>query len=284
MGRVRSGLLPVVVLSIAMVSLLSRPAAAGDEASVSGTLTANGTTVQLPYVYVYALDEGFYDPADPTWKILFVEHPVEERDVDETVWDSAYVELGVTRTAEFGEGEPTLQVYSQNIKLSADSGGNLSGGSYPAIEITTAGPDRFAGRVWHAEPQEFFDDVFQYDLTFDAPLSDPDAPIGDLLPAGGGDPGAAYAAWVAAIHSGDLEQIRRLVPPDMASELDSEEARDSLEFMAALTPTDITVLGGSSDGETAVLQVEGMMDGKQVSGEVTLQKVSGVWMATSSSW
>lgn len=275
-----------LVVCLCLAPAFFPPAAAGEEASVSGTLTANGETVELPYVYVYALDKGFYDDEDPTWTLIFVERPIEERKVDEPIWDSAFVELGVTRSAEFGDDgdEPTLQVYSQSLRFSADQGGNVSGGTYPEIELESAGPERFAGRVYHAEEQEIFDDTFQYDFTFSAPLSDPDAPIGDPLPAGGGEPGKAHLAWVSAIHSGDIEQLKALVPPELASQLDGEEAKEQIEFMRAMTPTDQKVLSGSSDGETAVLEVEGQMDGETVRGEITLEKVDGVWRATTASW
>jgi hypothetical protein len=255
---------------------------ASDEASVSGTLKANGTTVELPYVYVYALEKGFYDESDPAWKIMFVEHPIEERKLDEHVWDSAYVELSITESAEFGERE--LQVYSQNIKFAADSGGNISGGTYPEIELASAGPDRFAGRVYLPEEQKVFDNTFQYDFTFSAPLSDPDAPIGDPLPADGGEPGKAYLAWIAALHAGDIELLKTLVPAEMVSRFEGDEVKEDLELMQLMTPTGLTVLDGTSDGKIAILQVEGVMDGEKVRGEITLEKMGDFWMATQAAW
>jgi hypothetical protein len=255
------------------------PARAAEPARVEGTLTGNGQTVSLPYVYVYALAEGFDDEDDPTWKLLFVEHPVEARKLDEPVWDAAYVELGITRTAEFGD-EPALRVYSQSIRLSADAGGNISGGTYPTLELESAGPDRFAGRVYLPDEEKIFDDTFQYDFRFDAPLSDPHAPLGQVLPAGGGEPGKAYLAWVEAVHSGDLGRLRKLVPAEMASQLEGADAQQSLEMMASMTPTSVEILSGSSDGQTAILQVGGVLDGETVRAEVTLEKTGGLWLAT----
>lgn len=256
---------------------------AAEPATVSGTLIANGETIELPYVYVWAAEEGLYDESDPAWTLLFLEHPVEERELAGRFFDSAWVRIGVTETAEFRDG-PELRVYEQSLKLSADSGGNLTGGTYPEIEFETAGPDRFTGRVYHAEPQEIFGDTFQYDFTFSAPLSDPHAPLGEALPAGGGEPGRAYLRWVAAIHDGDVEALRAVVPTDMATQLDRDEAQEELEFMRLMTPTEVTVLGGSSDGETAILEVEGVFDGERVSGEVTLARMGDFWIPTESSW
>lgn len=260
------------------------PAGAGETAaSVEGALVVNGTTVELPYVYAWAQKTGFYDEADPTWTLLFVSHPIDERDLDGHIFDAAYVRVGITLSAEFSD-EPELQVLSQDIRFSADAQGNVSGGTYPQLELASAGPETFAGRVFHAEPAEFFDDTFQYDFSFSVPLSDPFGPIGEALPAGGGEPGAAYLAFVDAIHAGDLERLKALVSPEQATMLEGEDARDNIEFIQMMTPTEVVVLGGSSDGETALLEITGTVDGEPARGEITLVHQDGLWIATGSSW
>jgi len=282
--RVRSSVCSwCIVACLGLVAMLPSTTDADEQASVSGTFKANGTTVELPYVYAWAQDKGFYNDSDPTWTVLFVQHPIDERKLGEMVWDSAYVEIGITKTAEFSE-QPQLEVYSQNVKLSADAAGNISGGTYPTIELASTGPERFAGRIYLPEPQKIFDDTIQYDFTFSAPMSNPNAPIGEPLPAGGGEPGKAYLAWVAAVHSGDLAEVKKLVPPDMAGRLEDDDAKDMVEMIAAMTPTAVKILGGSSDGQTAMLEVEGMMDGEKAHGTITMEKKGGLWMSTGSSW
>lgn len=277
----------IVIVSLAACAALAwgpaRIAAADQPSIVKGTFTANGAAVDLPFVYAYAEKEGFYDPADPTWTLLFVAREIPARELDDHIWDAAYLRLGITRTAEFDDA-PTFHVYSQDMRLTADQGGNLSGGSYPELELTAAGPDRFTGRVWQPELQEFFDDTYQYDLSFDVPLSDPSAPIGEPLPAGGGEPGEAYVAWVAAIQSGDVARIRKLLPAEQAAMLDGEGVADQLAMMKEMTPSDVTVTSGSSDGETAILMVSGTMDGGTVEGEITLERTEGHWLPVSESW
>jgi hypothetical protein len=265
-----------------VLCLAALPLVAADEATVQGSLIANGEAIELPYVYLWAEEEGFYDSADPTWKLLFTEQPVETRKLGRAIWDGAWVEIGLTETSEF-DGEPKLQVYSQSIKLSADSGGNVSGGTYPEIEIDGIGSDRVSGRVYHPEPQEFFDDTYQYDFTFSVPLSDPDAPIGDVLPAGGGGPGSAYLEWVEAVHSGDVKRLQSVVPAEMAAQLAAaspEDIEEQIEFLQMTTPSEVKILGGSTDGETAILQAAGMMDGESMEFEVTLIKMGDFWIAT----
>ncbi len=256
-------------------------------ALVKGEFVANGTKVELPYVYAYAGKEGFYDPADPTWTLLFVSSPVAERGLDDTIWDAAYIRLKVTETAEFGD-QPEIQVYGQDIRFSGDQPGNVSGGTYPKIELKQAGPDRFVGRVHHDEPQTIFDDTFSFDFTFDVPMSDPFGPIGDPLPEGGGEPGAAYLAWCEAVHAGDMQRLKVLMPAEQAAMLDDPENRDAfaeeLELMQMMTPAGIKILGGSSDGEIAILHVTATMDGEPARGEITLTRTEGRWIATKSSW
>ncbi|MEM7222322.1 MAG: hypothetical protein AAF495_05045 [Pseudomonadota bacterium] len=263
---------------------LPAPLAAAEPAKVSGVLTANGVEVALPYVYVWAEEEGFYDPADPSWRILFVEREVTPRELGEPIWDAAWVELRLTETAEFDD-QPKLQVYSQSIKFSADSGGNLSGGEYPQIEIEGLGTEQISGRVYHTETQEFFDDTYKYDLTFSAALTDPNAPIGEPLPDGGGDPGRAYLQWVEAVHTGTLDALRSIVPPEWAEQLDSlsaAEAKEQMEFLQFMTPTDVKILSGSLDGENAFLEIEGMIEGEKVNGEITMTQMGEFWMPTES--
>jgi hypothetical protein len=278
----------VVAVLVGVGVAVSSPVGAGDtEASLEGKFVANGNEVKLPYVYVYTEKEGFYDEADPTWTMLFVEQPVEERDLDDSVWGAAYLRIKITKTSEFGD-EPEIQVYGQDIRFSGDHPGNVSGGSYPEIELSEAGPDRFVGRIYHAEPQTIFDDTFHYDFSFSVPMSDPFGPIGDPLPEGGGEPGKAFVAWCEAVHAGDVDRIKALLPAEQAAMLDDEEMKKSfledLAFMQMMTPTEVEVVGGSSDGKTAILQVMGKMEGETAQGEITLEKTDGRWITTNSAW
>ena len=269
----------------AVLFSMTSPQAAADTANVSGVLTANGAAVELPYVYAWPEKEGFYDASDPTWNVLFVSRELGAREIGEPIWDAAWVHIGITETAEFTD-RPTVQVYMQSIKLSPDSGGNISGGTYPEISLDAVDTEHIAGRVWHEEAQEFFDDTYSYDFTFTALLQDPDAPIGSPLPAGGGEPGRAYLRWIEVVHSGDLDALRNIVPPEMAVELDSaspEEAREQIEFMREMTPTEVRILGGSIDGEIALLEIEGIMDGEKVTGEIEMTRMGEFWMPTKSS-
>ena len=277
-----------VVLTMCLAFLLiATPSDVFAEATVKGSLIANGKTVELPYVYVWKKEEGFYKKDDPTWNIIFVERSLQPRELGSHVPNSAWVHIGITKTKEFTE-QGKLEVYTQSIKFSATAAGNVSGGNYPEIEIKGLDTGLVSGRVWHPKEQKVFDDSFQFDLAFSAPLSDPNAPtiIGKPLPPGGGEPGQAYLKWTETVHTGDIELVKSLMPAEMADQLgslSSEEARNEVEFMQMMTPKDNVILGGSSDGETAILQTEGVVDGQKVSVEITMTKMGNLWVTTNAS-
>ena len=272
-------------LLVAAVFFAAAIATARADTPVQGSFVANGEAVELPHVYIWPKEEGFYDADDPTYTILFVGRELSPREIGRSVWDAPWVEIGITQTDEFGEG-PALQVYTQTIRMSADSAGTISGGNYPEIEINGLDGDRVSGHVWHSETQTSFDDSYQYDLTFEATLFDPNAPIGEPLPADGGEPGAAYLNWVKVIHSGDMAALMAIIPPELAEQMNSapeEEVEEQLYWMKAMTPTEVTVTGGSIDGDEAYLDVQGKMDGEMLDLEVTMSRTGEFWIPTNTS-
>lgn len=48
-----------------------------------------------------------------------------------------------------------------------------------------------------------------------------------------------------------------------------------LELMKLMNPTDMVVTGESSDGETAILMVTGVLEGETAQGEITKTKEMG---------
>ena len=132
---------------------------------------------------------------------------------------------------------------------------------------------------------EVFDQQVAFDLRFTAPL--PEELPGELLPAGGGDPGAAYVAWRNVVKSGDLEKIKASLPQERREEFEEmppEDQKDALEFMQMMSPEDIEVLGGRLVGDVAYLEVKATMDGEPVEGDIKLEKMDGVWVAVTEGW
>lgn len=258
-----------------LLAPLSAVAGLPEPGTVTGSFVVNGESVAFHHAYFYRQAEGFYDPEDPTWMVLLSADPVAPRDADDGFIDPS-LRLGLTLTSEFGDG-PSLQLLSHNMRVGSFI---MSGGQAPLMDFVQQGPEAFAGRIHLAEPQTLFDDTYHYDLSFHAVPIDRNVPIGDNLPEGGGEPGAAYLAWTRTIHSGDVEALKALVPPDLAAMLDEPDAVQQLEFLAAMTPTDVSILEGFVDGTTAILNIEGTMDGEAVSGEITLEQFDGIWVPT----
>jgi len=280
---IRPALAAFVGLAMAMIFAAATVA---DENGADGVLVWNEQEIELPYAYVYEI-EGFYETTDPSWEIVFSAEPIAERDLDDFFMEFAYVKVRVTRQKDLESGElGELEVFSQNVRPSKlDS--NISGGTYPELALDSAGPELFAGRIYLMDPVELFGDTFHYDLTFSAPLSNPNAAIGEPLPAGGGAPGKAYAHWAEAVQSGEADRIMKLLAPvqqEAMAKASEEEIAEGLEFMALMTPTEVEVVGGSSDGEMAVLQVRGTMDGAETKGEITMRLQEGRWIVEGESW
>ncbi len=286
-GRKSASKIFVAVAVCLSSILLTASTSAVAETTVKGVLIANGKTIELPYVYVWKEKEGFYDASDPAWSFIFVERPLKPQEIGVHVSDTAWVHVGITETQKSTQ-QRKITAYTQSLKFSAGAGGNISGGAYPEVEIKGLHTDHVSGRIWHANPQKVFEDSFQFDLAFSAPISDPNAPtvVGTPLPAGGGEPGQAYLKWTEIVHTGDIELLKSIMPSEMADQFGSitaEEAQQEVKFMQEMTPTDNIILSGSSDGEVAILQTEGMMEGEKISVEVTMTKMSGFWIPTNMS-
>jgi hypothetical protein len=258
-----------LVFVIAFVAAISmRLPAAADGGEVTGSITMNGQTVELKHGYV-ATDNGNYI-------IYLTDVPAEYRRLDK-LWtreDVNYVELKFRADGTH---------FGQDIRHVA-RGSTISGGGTEKIEFETFGPEIFAGRAYLPEPVEFFDSSYQYDVSFSLRLPPLEDLGGTVLPAGGGAAGEAYLAWNAAVTEGDLEALKELLPPEMAAELEGEDARDVLEFIQLMMPTEVTVVGGVLYGDEAELEIEGVMDGAKGRGDITMVKHGDFWIETSSKW
>ena len=161
-------------------------------------------------------------------------------------------------------------------------GGNSSGETFD-VTFESFGPLEYSGRV--AGELEVFDSKVTFDLRFSAPL--PEEMPGELLPAGGGEPGAAYLVWTAAVKSGDLEQIKAVLAPEqleMFASMPAEEQAENAEFLQMMAPDEVAVLGGRLVGDIAYLDVTATMEREPVTGEVKLELMGGVWVSVSESW
>jgi hypothetical protein len=102
------------------------------------------------------------------------------------------------------------------------------------------------------------------------------------LPAGGGEAGAALLRHFDAVRSGDANRIKEETHPDEHAMLDaaiaSGEFEMMIDFMQAFLPDNVTVNGGTADGDSAEVHFTGDMDGAPVKGTANMARVDGRWM------
>jgi hypothetical protein len=140
------------------------------------------------------------------------------------------------------------------------------------------------GRVkgsWKLAPQSFFDKTYEADFRFDVALHVLKEP-GQPLPAGGGDPGKAYAAYIEALAKGDADGVKAALTESrawmFAWATDATEIAKALESEALHKPVKVTIAGGWVDGDRAQLRVEGPGRlGGTFSGRVMMVREGGRW-------
>jgi hypothetical protein len=143
--------------------------------------------------------------------------------------------------------------------------------------------DKVRGSVATREPLEAGRVKFKLDSRFD--LARPGSPdMGTALPAGGGDPGKAFLAYVKAYQDGDFVTLERVLPPGAAQDQwgyhqDAAERASAIKQDAALEPKTAKVLEGRLLGDLALLVVEvpALWGEGQQKALVGLSKVGGGW-------
>ena len=233
--------------------------------------------------------DGEPDPVPQKLVVAFTTFPLDNgalwraADRDSELMDQAFSDDGdasgkVALTLEDGEVVMLAAWFSPGTSLSR-SGSDI-GRLAPAPAAGGTAP--VAGEYHDLDE----DDGFRCDIRFDVPrLGDvADAPPlpGTPLPAGGGEPGAAYLAVNKALRAGDLDALARLMPPDRVAQM--EEARKSPDFdeqlalMQAMAPSDVKITGGRVDGDTAWVDFTATEFDQPRVGTATLKKEGGRWV------
>jgi hypothetical protein len=155
---------------------------------------------------------------------------------------------------------------------------NTSG--FGKLTVTTNTPTRIEGSHVLAEPEDFFDKTYQFDLKFAVDVTPADF-AGTPLAAGGGDPGKAYVAWTQAVAKGDADALREQMGESaqwMLPKDDAESSKSYIEMLRYSTPIDAKVTRGWLQGEEAVIAVEGKdSDGNTQRGVVRMVKDGERW-------
>jgi hypothetical protein len=145
-------------------------------------------------------------------------------------------------------------------------------------------PARLEARVFSAAPIKTMDGTsYTVDLTFAVDVPAP--PQGTSLPDGGGAPGAALTALLAAAQKKDWFAIRAGSGPSALAMFDrsyntpQENAEEAAELLTAWIPVRaMHITGGQQRGDLAVLDVEGeIYEGQRGLSLVQMIRIAGVW-------
>jgi hypothetical protein len=140
------------------------------------------------------------------------------------------------------------------------------------------GASRVAGECSTTTPGKMFDDAYDFHLAFDQPLMIIPKPT--PLPAGGAEPGKAYAALVKAIQAADWNAAYQHLRTDevRSPKPKASEMKEYFHDVGLNYPKTVTVTGGLIKGDRANLEIKGTnYENRKIRGVVVLRKYGDNW-------
>lgn len=154
----------------------------------------------------------------------------------------------------------------------------FNSGGYGELKLDHLDARRIAGSFVLATPEDFLGRDYEFNLRFDTAIT---AAPGSPLPEGGGEPGAEYNAWLAALARGDLAMLRRMAGDEgrwRFPEDDATAAKESLKSLRDEQPLRAEISRGRLDGDQAILWVSGTdRDDIRRAGRVLMRKGADGW-------
>jgi hypothetical protein len=259
-------------LAVPLLALsLAGPVAAEEPRQASGRFASRHTSFEPAGAYAFPSSVGMDD----------------EKGIRIAVSNAGFIAEGIDRYYDrrhfidtyFRDAE-TLVVYFDFSPSGAYRGMSYSFGSgdgcgfcYDGSVVSTVqlANGRAKGKVKLApKPGEA-----HWDVDIDVPIASSD--YGAALPAGGGDPGKAYAAYHAALATGNPDAIK----PFLTEEMQEGWAEDRDEIVSSYRndhpEKSFKIVEGWSRGERALLLVDGETPYMKATSEVQLVKEKGTW-------
>jgi hypothetical protein len=276
--------------SLAIVLLaVSLPAFAAD-GKVDGSLTANGKTFKLTHAYATKRKSPF-DKAKTVTQLIFSDRelsPAAASDDIELMQAQDKQQLsGFTATIDADKQVISATVFSPAFKKMHQ----FSGVGMQKASLTASTDTHIAGSITMAKPDDFFDEKYQYNATFDLPVGKPAGPPpppalkGTPLPAGGGEPGKAYMAYLKLLAGGDMKAFLGGVSAARAKEASSDpDFKKLFPLLQAMQPKGVKITGGAINGTSATLLATGKDDNQTSNGTITMVKEGGAWKVEKEDW
>ncbi len=276
--------------SLALVLLAFTLPALAAGGKVDGFLTANGKKVALKHAYAQTRK----DPFDKKKSVVLV-----------IVTDQEISPAAVSDDMELMQAQDKQQLSGFTASIN-DEKQIISGTVFsPAfkkmkqfssvgtqkLELTSMTPTQVAGTIGMAKPDDFFDEHYQYNATFDLPIAKPAGPApppvlkGTPLPAGGGEPGKAYMAYLKLLAAGDMKAFLGAVSAAHAKEASSDpDFKKLFPLLQAMQAKNVKITKGTVDGNSATLLATGKEDDQASNGTITMVKEGGAWKVEKEEW
>ena len=267
------------MIRVAALALLLSLPAPNALAGGGGHFRLGETHVEAKYAIAVVRDQGHDDDGAQTF-VYLGDFPLDAAKVAAAFdpEDEVRAELGdhaggYVRVCISADGSECGMFY---MRKQPDDSFNVGG--YGTFALTRQDAGHVAGTWMLKEPESFFDQTYDFDLHFDVAVT----PLpGKPLPADGGEPGAAYRAWLAALAKGDVAALRKLVDSEHAyrfPEDDASQVKESIKDSRDGAPLQADIARGLVDGDRAVLWVEGTdRDDIRRRGRVLMLREEGAW-------
>lgn len=258
-------------MMLATVAVLA--AAAPATADVKGKVALKEVTFTVADAVAYKTSDGI--------EVAFLPAPFDRKAAAK---DRKIDSFDVMR---MGKGHVTLRIDADGsagcFDFSSGNGGgsSCSGDVEKGVKLTARTADRVAGTFRMKTPGN------TADVTFDLKVESVAVPAGTPLPPDGGEPGKAVMEHFAAIEKNDFKALMATAQPEqakmMAASEKSGEAKEMFKMMRDMSPRKVKVTGGTIDGDDALVDFEGVEDGKPMKGVAECVRIAGRWYMTGSS-
>lgn len=245
----------------------------------SGTLYNDGKATELTSAYAFRMADPF-DAAAQITRVVFSDRSIDAKVIDAaTDRDDALDEMlrGATQVEINIQADGNVQ----NINLQMEGfSGSQSGSGWYTLDLKHNDAQRIEGS-FHSNDEEEKQNGRYFDLrfAFDLPGA---VDLGEALPAGGGDAGKAYLAYLKAMEKGDVDAIARHMVKQRADQLlagrNDPQFKKMFAFIQGMTLKNPKYVKGNSKGDSATLEYSGVdSDGGPVTSIVSMQREGGAW-------
>ena len=244
--------------------------------TVEGSLTVDGTTTPIKYLY--------FDQYRGEFTIVLTDNPVPQEMIPFEV--SSLSEQGKVRALEFTVSREAKKLLSRMRKglyfhpvwtRHLDIGNGV-------LTISKFDNTELVGTMTTPSEYESEGHRVSYDISFSVSLKK--EPLTLTITGKSDPPSQAYAAYSRAVMNGDVEEFKKYFPSENLATLpkDEKELALGLEFIQDMMMTEMEILTSTISGDTAVLTIKGNRGLSKSQGTVKMVQENGLWKVSEESW